>query len=143
MNVPSTFSFFGMRKPLPQGDYEGKIVDFTFKEMVAKSSGKPYTAFSAKVEIAGETHFVNLSLDPTEVGKSTNSLIKQLAVQTGKTEKELIELCQNPVDFFNLAKDKVVHLISTEKGYLDVWSPDAPTKTVDQSQVINPSDIPF
>ena len=142
MNVPSTFSFFGMRKTLPQGDYEGKIVDFIFKEMVSKA-GKPYTSFSAKVEIAGETHFVNLSLDPTEVGKSTNSLIKQLAVQTGKTEKELIELCQNPVDFFNLAKDKVVHLISTEKGYLDVWSPDAPPKTVDQSQVINPSDIPF
>jgi len=139
MNIPQNFAFYGERKKLPQGDYEGKIIGFEFREKLSKA-GKPYTTLSAKVEIAGQKYFVNLSLDPAEQGKATNNLIKQLALQTGKTEKELIEMCQNPVDFLNFASDKVIQLVSTEKGYLDVWSPDAPPT---KNEVINPESIPF
>lgn len=148
MDVPPNFSFYGMRKTLPEGNYTGKIIDFSFKELTAKSSGKPYTALSARVEIDGQTYFVNLSLDPGEKGKATNNLILQLALQTGKTEKELIEMCAVPQDFFNCAKDKVIKLVSTAKGYLDVWGGLAPGQiegavSANPSQVIDPDSIPF
>ena len=143
MEVPNNFTFYGVRKVLPVGEYDAKIVDFTFKELTAKSSGKPYVTLSAKVEIQGAFNYVNLSLDPKEKGKATNNLILQLMIQLNKTEQELIDLCQNPVDFFNIAKDKVVKLVSTEKGYLDVKGEAFPPTSTDPSQVINPNDIPF
>lgn len=144
MDTPPNFSFYGMRKTLPEGSYSGKIVDFSFKELVAKSSGKPYTALSARVEIDGQNYFVNLSLDPSEKGKATNNLILQLALQIGKSEKELIELCAVPQDFFDCAKNKTIKLVSTSKGYLDVWNEATPAPTpTDPSQVIDPTAIPF
>lgn len=140
MNVPSNFSFYNVRKTLPQGEYEGKIVDFTFLEKTSRA-GNPYTSLSAKVEIGGQNYFVNLSLDPAEKGKATHNLIQQLSIQTGKSMDELLELCANPVDFFNLAKDKVVKLISTEKGYLDVWT-ETPPKS-ENTEYVDPSSVPF
>ena len=104
MEVPNNFTFYGVRKVLPVGEYDAKIV---------------------------------------EKGKATNNLILQLMIQLNKTEQELIDLCQNPVDFFNIAKDKVVKLVSTEKGYLDVKGEAFPPTSTDPSQVINPNDIPF
>ena len=139
MEIPQNFSFYGVRKTLPQGDYEGVIKGFSFQEKTSKA-GKPYVTLSAKVEITGQVYFVNLSLDPNEKGKALNKLIMQLSTQTGKTEKELIELCVVPQDFFNIALDKKVQLVSTEKGYLDVW---ADTQETTKNEVINPSDIPF
>lgn len=137
MNVPSNFTFFGKTKPLPVGDYQGKIISFDFKDMVSKKSNKPYVALSAKVEVNGETRYVNLSLDPAEKGKATHNLILQMAEQTGKTEAELVEMCSVPQDFFNLAIGKTIKLTSTPKGYLDVWSRE------EVEQTVNPKDIPF
>lgn len=144
MNIPSNFSFYGVRRTLPAGLYSGKIIDFSFQEKTSKA-GKPYVTLSAKAEIEGQTYFVNLSLDPQEVGKSTNNLIKQLAQQLSKSELELVELCSNPVDFFNIALNKTVMFEATEKGYIDVMGKqDAPVAlTGTSNQVIDPNDIPF
>lgn len=135
MDIPKNFTFFGQQKTLPQGQYDGMIIDFSFKEKTSKA-GNPYITLSAKVEIQGQNYFVNLSLDPAEKGKATHSLILQLIKQTGKTEKELIDLCATPADFFNLAKGKPVRLVSTEKGYIDIWSEE-------KEQAVDPKDIPF
>lgn len=134
MNIPSNFTFFGNIKPLPVGDYQGKIISFDFKEIISKKSNKPYVALSAKVEIAGETRFVNLSLNPSEKGKSTNNLILQISKQIGKTEKEIVDMCSTPQDFFNLLIGRTMKFVSTPKGYIDVWSED--------TQTVNPNDIP-
>lgn len=132
MDVPKNFSFYGVKKTLPVGIYKGKIVEFVFAERISKLN-KPYVTLSAKTDIDGQFFFVNLSLDPTEKGKATHNLILQLTKQTEKTEEEIIELCQNPADFLEIAKDKVIDLVSTEKGYIDVMS----------VETVNPSDIPF
>ena len=141
MEIPQNFAFYGVRKTLPQGDYEGTVKSFSFQEKISKA-GKPYVTLSAKVDIAGQLYFVNLSLDPNEKGKALNKFIMQLVPQTGKTEKELIEMCVVPQDFFNVAMEKKIHLISTEKGYLDVWSDEMPAD-VKNTEVVNPADIPF
>lgn len=134
MNIPQNFAFFGQRKTLSIGVYKGKIVDFEFKERTSKA-GKPYITLSAKVQIATDFFNVSLSLDPAEKGKATNDLILQLSKQTGKTEEELIDMCANPIDFFNLAKDKIIDVISTPKGYIDIKP--------ENYQEVKSEDIPF
>lgn len=134
MNIPQNFAFFGQKKNLPIGEYKGKIVDFEFKERTSKA-GKPYVTLSAKVQIATDFFNVSLSLDPAEKGKATNDLILQLSKQTGKTEEELIAMCGNPIDFFNLAKDKIIDVISTPKGYIDIKP--------ENYQTVKSEDIPF
>jgi hypothetical protein len=138
MEVPKNFSFYGVKKTLPQGEYEGVIAEFIFAEKTSKA-GNPYTTLSVKVDVNGGIFIVNLSLDPKEKGKATNRLIMQLVDQTGKTEQEIIDMCQVPNDFFRLAEGKTIKLTSTEKGYIDVSGDDMPVS----KEVVNPNDIPF
>ncbi len=141
MNIPSNFTFFGVRKTLPQGIYEGVIKDFNFQEKTSKA-GKPYVTIAAMVDINGQAYPVQLALDPKEKDKSLYKLIQQLIPQSGMTEQALIDACSNPVEFFNVCLSKKITVVSTEKGYLDVWSKEAMQATP-VNQTVSPTDIPF
>ena len=143
--MDNNFSFYGMRKSLPEGDYVGKIISFHTQDKVSKA-GNNYKTLFAKIEIQSETYILNLSLNPREEGKSTNMLIKQLAEKEGKTADDIIELCNNPQDFFGWAQGKELKVSFNEKGYMDVYD-DAlditPTKQAEKGEFVNPDDIPF
>lgn len=139
--VDPNFTFYGVRKPLQQGQHMATITSFDTKEKIS-SKGNKYLTLAARVKIEGETHFLNLSLDPNEEGKATNKLIKQLAAKEGKTETELIELCSVPSEFFTFAIGKQIVVEVNEQGYLDVSSELEPKKEkLDEN--VNPNDIPF
>lgn len=141
MNIPSNFTFFGVRKTLPQGIYEGIIKDFNFQEKTSKA-GKPYVTIAVVVEINNQNYPVQLALDPKEKDKSLYKLIQQLIPQSGMTEEALIEACANPVEFFNICLSKKITVVSTEKGYLDVWSKES-VQATPSDQKVDPSSIPF
>lgn len=149
MEVPKSFTFYGVRKPLPPGEvYTAVIKTFTFQERISKVKNNPYTTLTARVDINGQLQFLNLSLDPTEKDKSLYKLIEQVSIQTGKSVDELIELCADPSAFFDLLVGKTVKVKVNERGYLDVYNGSGvPEVEVEQEKTdvnkIDPADIPF
>ncbi len=149
MEIPKGFTFFGVRRPLPPGEvYVATIKTFAFQERISKLKGKPYTTLSAKVDINGQLEFLNLALNPKEKDKSLYQLIEQVAIQTGKTVDELVELCAQPELFFELLTGKTVKVKVNERGYLDVYNgSDTPVAEVEPAKTdinkIDPADVPF
>lgn len=136
MNTAKDFTFFDVRKILPPGEYEAVIKDFRTFEKTSKAGNK-YFALTADIQINNEMYELNLSLSPYK--GNLKKLIDQLSEKTQKSIEDIVQLCSNPVDFFEFAKDKNIKVISTEKKYFDVW----PVSEIDGSEDINPKDIPF
>lgn len=149
MEIPKSFTFYGVRKPLPIGEvYTAIIETFVFQEKISKAKNKPYTTLSAKVNINGQLEFLNLALNPTEKDKSLYQLIEQVSIQTGKSTDELVELCADAPAFFDLLVGKTVKVKVNERGYLDVYNGSGvPEVEVEQEKSdinkIDPADIPF
>lgn len=138
MSIDPKFNFYGVRKLAPEGEHITVIKDFETVERISKA-GNTYYALQMLVDIEGDEYKVNLSLNPKEEG-TLKKLISQISKQTKKKEEDIVELCSNPQDFFNFAKGKKTKLVSTEKGYLDIF----PRKEdVEHGEDVNPDDIPF
>lgn len=140
--VSADFYFFGTRKTLPQGEYKGMIVGFFTTQKTSKA-GKPYHTLSMKVDIDGQEYVVNMSLNPKEEGKTTNKLIKQLALF--KPEAEILDLTNNPKEFMDFAVGKPVKLVvDNDKGYFDVFPASTAPIALNKpsSQDIDPDSIP-